>query len=125
MKKRVNLVLEFETDDGVFFKDDFIEQEIEQVLECCTNDYRIMDIKTEVVGQFIKTCPFCGGEAELLESEESDGQCHYGAYYVKCSICGIQTSKYINNGYYGVKYSKKDVVDVWNRRVGVCTKENG
>lgn len=117
MKKRVNLVLELETDDEVFIKDDFIEQEIGQVLSCCTNSYRIMDVKTEVVDRFIKTCPFCGGEARLLESEESDGQCRYNAYHVKCLNCGIRTGKYINDGYYGVKYSKKDVIDIWNRRV--------
>jgi hypothetical protein len=39
----------------------------------------------------LKPCPFCGGEANFLT--ENFGEC----VWVKCSVCGVQSSKYYKN----------------------------
>lgn len=54
----------------------------------------------------LKSCPFCGGKAELIKTSGYSGN-HY--YYVRCFGCGIQT----------MQYSNKDVAaDIWNKRYG-------
>ena len=48
----------------------------------------------------LKSCPFCGGEAEMIETLFYD-------YIVECEICGASTS-YCD--------SEEMAVEAWNRR---------
>ena len=48
MKKRVTVVLEFETDDEINFSDKFIQNDLKQEIGCASNDYDIISIQTEI-----------------------------------------------------------------------------
>ena len=65
----------------------------------------------------IKPCPFCGGAAEYEIRREYDGNCGYEEGVVMCSECGISTPGFIIDGYYGIRYTKEQIIDIWNRRV--------
>lgn len=53
----------------------------------------------------LKPCPFCGGEAELIEHRFCDIPNTYG---VRCPICRVQTDQF---------YAEKEsAVFYWNRR---------
>ena len=52
----------------------------------------------------IKSCPFCGGRAEVYEDEYDNTT----LYMVACADCGITTS--------GYDY-EEDAIKDWNRRV--------
>ena len=77
--------------------------------------YRNYESNAEPAG--LRPCPFCGGEAELCKDSRPDWYCSYEVAYVACKDCGVRTNDYITDGYYGVKTSAKDAIDVWNRRV--------
>lgn len=64
----------------------------------------------------IKNCPFCGGEAEVVEGRHMDGNMHYDEYHVKCTKCGAMTGKYVTGGYYGEWNTERDAIAAWNRR---------
>lgn len=64
----------------------------------------------------IKPCPFCGGAAEYKIRREYDGYCGYEEGVVACSECGISTPGFIIDGYYGIRYTKEQIIDIWNRR---------
>jgi len=49
MKKRVTVVLEVESDDEFNMDDKFIKNDLEQEINCASNWYEIIDIKTEVI----------------------------------------------------------------------------
>ncbi len=49
-------------------------------------------------------CPFCGGEVEIAESEES---------FIRCRKCGIESPSF----YSGTeKQNSKNAVKYWNTR---------
>lgn len=53
----------------------------------------------------LKRCPFCGGEAEIIEHIFGTLEHSYG---VECTDCGAKTWQF---------YSEKtDVIEAWNRR---------
>ena len=61
----------------------------------------------------LKPCPFCGGEAELVDYGVS------GAYeVVQCSDCWVRTRLFDKS----IKI--KSAVDAWNRRVGENHADN-
>ncbi|MBQ9613247.1 MAG: Lar family restriction alleviation protein [Lachnospiraceae bacterium] len=63
----------------------------------------------------LKSCPFCGGKAELFK-HRSFGQPDYGSYSVACGTYDCIMS----DG--GSSYATKhEAIEAWNRR----RKENG
>lgn len=54
-------------------------------------------------------CPFCGGEAELFECEETDNE---GGWVVGCKSCMASTRVHFANG----DDPRPIVVDLWNTR---------
>lgn len=64
----------------------------------------------------LKSCPCCGGKAEVKERYDTDGRCGYETVYVQCSQCGLRTGELITDGYYATWYTPEEVAAVWNRR---------
>lgn len=59
----------------------------------------------------LKPCPFCGGEANFITE-------NFGEYvWVKCSVCGVQSSKYFKNAIVDGKNGEEWAAMTWNRRV--------
>lgn len=59
----------------------------------------------------LKPCPFCGGEADYQTE-------NFGAkVWVKCYVCGVQTSRYDTNLIVEGKGGKDWAATAWNRRV--------
>lgn len=59
-------------------------------------------------------CPFCGGEAELIERTiHGEPDC-----YVRCkNMCVTQCGKWSDDGCY-LNISKEEAISAWNRRKG-------
>jgi Lar family restriction alleviation protein len=53
----------------------------------------------------IKTCPFCGGESELIIEPEWSA-------YVRCNLCGSEGA-YFNDNEIGHQMA----IESWNKRV--------
>lgn len=74
----------------------------------------------------LKPCPFCGGEAELIETEES--WMGPGLILVKCKNgpCSCQTPALAKPSVESQRWTtrhdeldrKEAVIKIWNRRVG-------
>lgn len=58
-------------------------------------------------GNELKPCPFCGGEAFMIEEQDAD-EPSVNTIKVMCGECSCQTDKHYNE-----KYAIKE----WNRRV--------
>ena len=54
----------------------------------------------------LKPCPFCGGEAKIIEDRHLSGQPYY---WICCSKCKIEQGKTYSSKYYATH--------VWNTRV--------
>lgn len=52
------------------------------------------------VNSRLKSCPCCGGNAEIKERYRTDEHYTYKVEYVVCSQCGLMTKELITNGYY-------------------------
>ena len=52
----------------------------------------------------IKTCPFCGGEAELSEGDRE----YFEMHLIYCMKCGVNT---------GNCNSEEEAIFIWNTRV--------
>lgn len=52
----------------------------------------------------LKLCPFCGGEAKLIKTMNSE---FYDVWYCKCQKCYVKTNEELN---------KNVVIEKWNRR---------
>lgn len=62
----------------------------------------------------LKPCPFCGGEAKLVNIKVKTGlYSSGGTFYVHCKVCSITTQP---------RQKAEDVVKVWNTRI---PKERG
>lgn len=59
----------------------------------------------------LKPCPFCGGTAEY--SFEDFGK----KVWIRCYICGVQTSKYDVDMLVDGKNGKEWAAIAWNRRI--------
>lgn len=57
----------------------------------------------------LKPCPFCGGEAALIENG------FYNSCLVKCTKCGAETSEVEGVGFYILGF---EAAEKWNKRVG-------
>lgn len=56
----------------------------------------------------LKSCPFCGGKAEIYEVEaENDGE-KFSGFVVGCETCGISTPASENEA---------EITALWNKRV--------
>ena len=58
----------------------------------------------------LKPCPFCGGEAVVVEeylSEEADASADEITYFVSCGLCASRTDNYA---------TKKRAIEAWNNR---------
>lgn len=53
----------------------------------------------------LRDCPFCGGSAEGLDTNDADG---YSKSLIKCTKCGAQTA---------MLEDLEHAADAWNRRV--------
>ena len=51
----------------------------------------------------LKACPFCGGNAEILNYSATE-------WLVHCPVCGGMVERW--------RETKKDAIEQWNRRVG-------
>lgn len=56
----------------------------------------------------LKPCPFCGGEAELVEKFVRRGFLLSHRYVIKCNRCGKEDREY---------FYRFEAVEAWNRRV--------
>ena len=65
----------------------------------------------------LKPCPFCGGEAELFESNISRSVEY--SVYIGCPTCGGQTTttSAVPATQYTVDSTRQTVISRWNRRV--------
>jgi len=52
----------------------------------------------------LKKCPFCGGEAELVEQKHRE---YASTHYVKCKICNCKTIE---------RPAVNKIIDAWNNR---------
>ena len=59
----------------------------------------------------LKPCPFCGGEAKLVNQKVMGG---YDYSFVRCKKCDIGTQKYEVSTEY---CSSDKAISTWNRRV--------
>ena len=50
----------------------------------------------------LKSCPFCGGKAEIMQTAES-----YPNGYIQCSVCGVSTISVPN---------PENLSELWNTR---------
>lgn len=64
----------------------------------------------------LKPCPFCGGIARMNTETRYDAPYKYTVLFVFCIDCEIRTKDYPNDGYYGLRYTPKQVAGIWNRR---------
>jgi hypothetical protein len=64
----------------------------------------------------LKKCPFCGGEAGIIENVKGDCNILYRAKQVKCMGCGIGTDERICDGYYGLYCTDEEISEAWNTR---------
>lgn len=75
----------------------------------------------------LKPCPFCGGEAELIQKEsayKTNPMTITNSYIVGCEGCGIYTPRFkseilqLENGEVQInKNGAEDAISAWNRRV--------
>lgn len=67
----------------------------------------------------LKPCPFCGGEAELIDSRLS--VITKPVFYVECTSCNCIVGRriMITSARKGKEYfgAKEDAIEAWNRRV--------
>lgn len=61
----------------------------------------------------LKTCPFCGGTATIVDDHQwIDGRSNGGRYkYIHCVRCNCRTASFFWD-------EKKELVKTWNRRAG-------
>ena len=49
MKKQVTVVMVVESEDEINMSDGFIRQDLKQEINCASNYYEVLDIKTEII----------------------------------------------------------------------------
>lgn len=69
------------------------------------------------VNSRLKSCPCCGGKAEVKEQSRPDGYCSYNVLYIKCNRCGLKSKELITDGYYGERHTPEEAGDLWNHRM--------
>jgi len=56
----------------------------------------------------LKACPFCGGEAEQFECEETDNR---GGWVIGCKVCQASTRVFFLE-----KTDGRELTEAWNTR---------
>ena len=70
------------------------------------------------VNDHLKSCPCCGGKAEVKEQSIPDGYCSYNVVYIECIRCGIRTKELDTDAYYGgERHTPEEAAELWNKRV--------
>lgn len=69
------------------------------------------------VNSRLRSCPCCGGKAEVREQSRPDGYCSYNVLFVECGRCGLKTKELIMDDYYGEHHTPEKSAELWNRRV--------
>lgn len=64
----------------------------------------------------IKPCPFCGGEAAIVENTRWDGHVSYKTKCVECKECRVKTREKTSSGYYGDYCTDEEISNLWNTR---------
>lgn len=64
----------------------------------------------------LKPCPFCGGKAKIVMTEDDTGEC-VGPFFfwIRCEECHLET---------GAKSSESEAIKEWNRRGTGGRKKN-
>ena len=72
----------------------------------------------------LKPCPFCGGEAEFIDTDARYSGHNYSVYFkIKCKKC--LTEPYGASGYIGFNLRKNGEFNVWHDdRPGAIAKWN-
>lgn len=93
--------------------------------------YNKIAISTEVMNIELKTCPFCGGKAEVTIAKSP-----MGTWFVFCKNCKSSTDAFKDDEYFGEKevwingepyYQKsktarQKAIIAWNRRASIPDK---
>lgn len=77
------------------------------------------------VNERLKSCPCCGGKAEVKEGIDTDGRCGYVTVYIECSRCGLRTEALITDGYFDEWHTPEEAAELWNRRYSGINDKNG
>lgn len=64
----------------------------------------------------MKSCPFCGGEAEISTNTRIIKGKHHPIYWVKCCECGAKVPRY--------NRTAEEAIDIWNRRASDGKESN-
>lgn len=85
---------------------------------------KVQDGKENIM--IIKTCPHCGGTANLRISYSHKMQAYF--VYVKCEICGAQGKAYTDEEDPEVKGAENSAcqfaISAWNMRYGVKDEQD-
>lgn len=73
----------------------------------------------------LKSCPCCGGTAEVKEGFQTDGHCGYNTVYIECGRCGLKTEQLISDGYNDEWHTLEEAAELWNRRYSGIDDKNG
>lgn len=65
----------------------------------------------------VKSCPFCGGEAEVESVEKYGFGISYKECRVVCTTCKAGTRVFIVDSCYGSTGTVQDAINAWNKRV--------
>lgn len=63
----------------------------------------------------LKPCPFCGGEAKIINYTNKEVSPHKNKTYVECSKCNSGTGVFTQKGV-SIEYIQ-EAIEAWNRRV--------
>ena len=64
----------------------------------------------------LKRCPFCGGEAEIVDEKRYCGNEGYSVKFVKCRECDVCTKERISDGYFNEYCTDEEIAELWNTR---------
>ena len=77
------------------------------------------------VNNSLRSCPCCGGKAEIKKGYRNSDDCVYRTIYVQCTQCGLRTKELITDRYYDDLHIPEEVAELWNRRYSGISDRNG
>lgn len=81
--------------------------------------------RIERINGRLKSCPCCGGKAEVKEGFDTDGRCGYATVYIRCNRCGLRTEALITDGYFDEWHTPEEAAELWNNRYSGIDDKNG
>lgn len=81
--------------------------------------------RIERINSYLKSCPCCGGKAEIKGGFNKVGRFGYVTVYIECSRCGLRTKELNVDGRYGEQHIPEEAAEVWNRRYSGINDKNG